>query len=939
MRWMYCFTPTIEFTQPDSTSVSRLRGGMLRVAFRLSPFATVAYLLLLVAQYIIALLFIYKLSSLVGGQGIDGFTVGDGVILLMLGGCSFLVVVGQLNAERYFNLRFCSIFGHLLSIHVRPSVALPVLERLASRDLTVVMDGVGASLNLFAIPSFLILATLGAVAVYGPAGLAVVVLLAVIIPVSYGLSRLADRNYNKIMDKVTERTEQCSLWLQHGPLLKQFADQSEQQRIGSILDEEMWLRNRDTLLRGADSYIVGFGRLVPFILLASIGATAYLLSWEGAVFWLAIPLLSAMLGMPRAYLSYKAVGRSLDELDTLFVDFRSEPPARSGVADSRYEILFDEDWPIWPSTLLGLIPGVLPEDTTQVHVLLTHFRLVPELGKTPHEVADKYIDLDASNLSTGQRLRLQLIRSVFLARLQGRCLLVNNDLSSLDSAAALAVRDTLSTFADIRFFTTASKALDSRRSDEYQGGAMDAPEFESPSTASSGYFGLVQLLKCSVWGVIALLVPAVMMSYAGNLTLPEYDPGAGWILAYVIAGIATGICAGLYIESSLRARMVQALREGLRDICAGGRTNHLQVVSRDVTTAFERIAWYAHDMAWVGALLTCSIGALWFGSGLSGLMLAGAFTGALVCLYRLSINELYRSRLATVAGFDALIRSTQGSHSLSSAGISGLERLGGWLAQTRQSVVLQGLAHFYEARMISVIARTICAASCTLLSDMAIVLIVMLGAFHQASGVGFVLAVTALLLVRSDLSNVFLAVTGFKSQSISVDRLLSFSSSKLKVPVWINGKALHISGFSGRRAYLPLTMQRGSLQLLRGASGTGKSDYLKGIAGVIEVQSVTQDCLIPDHSLQTWYFNPTAMELVFKTKDVVGALMEWVEALPADGSQLVLLDEVFLSLTVSAAVDAATRLQNYGQSSTNTLVLIDHRLDLGPTIDLLEIVR
>jgi hypothetical protein len=295
--------------------------------------------------------------------------------------------------------------------------------------------------------------------------------------------------------------------------------------------------------------------------------------------------------------------------------------------------------------------------------------------------------------------------------------------------------------------------------------------------------------------------------------------------------------------------------------------------------------------------------------------------------------------LETVAGFDALIRSTQGSHSLSSADISGLEKLGGWLAQTRQSVVSQGMTHFYETRMISVIARTICAASCALLSDMAIVLIVMLGAFHQTSDVGLILAVTALLLVRSDLSNVFLAITGFKSQSLSVDRLLSFSSRKFKVPVRINGKTLQVSGFSGRRAYLPLTMQRSGLRLLRGASGTGKSDYLKSIAGVIEVQSVTRDSLTPKDLLQTWYFNPTAIELVFKTNDVVGALLKWLEVLPADGNQLVLLDEVLTPLTVSAAVDAVTQLQNYAQSSTNTLVLVDHRLDLGPAIDLLEIVR
>ncbi|VVP34149.1 hypothetical protein PS862_04530 [Pseudomonas fluorescens] len=825
MKWMYSFTPSIQYVRPSKVSIDSLRGGILRVAFRLSALATAGYLLLLILQYIISLLIIYKLSSLVSAEGPVRFTIGDGAILLSLALCSFLVVVGQLNLERYFSLRICSIFDHLLSRHTRSGVPLSALERLASRDLNVVLDGIAGSFNLFAIPLFLMLAMLGAVSLYGATGFGAVALIAAFIPLSYGLSKLSDRNYKRIMDKVTQRIEQCSTWLKDGPLLKQFLDPTSLRVVEQTLSDELSLRDRDTLLRGADSYIIGFGRLIPFVLLTFWGAGVNLLPWDGVIFWLAIPLISAMLGLPRAFLSFKVVDRSLIELDALFEGLDSKGASPLSASDGNSAVQFDEHWPIWPSSLIALVPGHHPDKLSEVESLLIAFRLLPELGCNVQAVADKLIEMDASNLSNGQRLRLQLIRGVFLARAQNRFLLIDHDLSSLDSAAARSVMDALERMPDVQFSQAAVQAIECRVQNVETGAALNPPEMPRCTDADGQHFGLLNLMKLCSLGVIALLVPAVMMSYAGNLTLPPSDPGAGWVLAYVAAGVASGVCAGLFIESSLRRRLTQHISLGLNDVCAGDSANGLQIVSRDITTVFERIAWYAHDISWISALLACSVGVLWLGFGLPGLILALFFAGSLMGLYHLSVQELYRTRTATVAGFDALIRSAQASYSIASASVSSLGQLSQWLANTRHTLAMQGVAHFYQSRRISVIARTVTAASCTLLSDLVIVLNVMLGGIFQSSSYGFVLAVTAVLLVRSDLSNVFLAITGFKSQSISVERLLRFGAIKQRVPLQVVGGLIHIAGFAGQRSYKPTALHRGGVQLLRGASGVGKSDY------------------------------------------------------------------------------------------------------------------
>lgn len=936
MKWMYCFTPAIEYGGSDRMPIDSLHGGILRVALRLSTPATTAYLLLLVLQYILPLLFIFKLSNLVSDQGAARFTMGDGATLLWLALCSFLVVVGQLNLERYFSLRVCSIFDHLLSRHTCRGVTLPVLERLASRDLNVVLEGIGTSFNLFAIPVFLMLAALGAVSLYGTTGLGVAVLIAAFVPLSYGLSKLSDRNYERIMDKVTQRIEQCSTWLRDGPLLKQFNDPTSLRAVEQTLADELSLRDRDTLLRGADSYIVGFGRLVPFVLLAIAGAGAYLLPWDGAAFWLAIPLISAMLSLPRAYLSFKAVDRSLMELDALFEGLDSNEASRLCASDAKSAVRFDEHWPVWPSSFMALVPGLHPHKLAEVESLLVAFRLVPELGGSVQVVADKFIEMDACNLSNGQRLRLQLIRGVFLARAQNRSLLIDHDLSSLDDASVQSVIDALEHLPNVQFSPAAIQSIERRAHSVKTGAALNFPEMPRCENANRPHFGLVDLTKLCVLGVIALLVPAVMMSYAGNLTLPSSDPGVGWVLAYIATGIASGVSAGLFIESSLRRHLAQHLCQGLKDVCAGDSANGLQIVSRDTTTVFERIAWYAHDISWISALLACSVGALWLGFGLPGLVLALFFAGALTGLYRLSIHELYRTRTATVAGFDALIRSAQASHSIASASASSLGQLSQWLTNTQQNISMQGMAHFYQTRMISVIARTMTAASCVLLSDLIIVLIVMFGSAYQASSYGFVLAVTSVLLVRSDLSNVFLAITGFKSQSLSVERLLHFGAIKQKVPLQVDAGLVHIAGFTSQRSYKPVTLHRGAVQLLKGASGVGKSDYLKGVAGVIEIVQVLEDDMTHDLGLRTYYFNQTLFAGIIDVVDPIDGLMDWLTALPADGRQLVFLDEVFLHLPAEALVTVAGRLQVYGALSGNTLVLVDHRLELDRAVDLAE---
>jgi len=935
VKWMYSFTPELRYRTAARSEGRAFADGFFGLAFNLAPWAVGAYVLVSLLQYSVPLLFIYTLSTLVAAQDSVDTTPGDIALLAFLAISGFLLVVSELNLERYISLRLCREFEHLLARKMPPRVEVALLERVVSRDFSVILEGIGTSVNLLAIPVFLLLSILMAFLVFGTAGLWAVAVIGVFLPFSYLLSRLSDRNYQRIMDMTAQRIEQCSAWLRRGPWLKQFADRTALQNIERTLTGERGLRNLDTLLRGADSYIIGFGRLIPFVLLGLLGTSESATVWDGAIFWLSIPLLAAVLALPRAYVSYKAVGRSLEALDGLYQSTSRQPVLQNVAADqTRSVIEFDVDWPIWPATLVELVPGPLESQREDIQALLGAFLLIPELGQGPQQVMQLPIELDGSNLSAGQRLRLQLLRGVFLARTRNGTLSIDHDFSVLDAAAALAVRDALERLSWVSFSPSAARAIAQR-----EGSAMEVAE-RTASTALEGptvpeHFSLGDLFKYCRWGVLMLLVPALMMSYAANLTLPESGFSPWQVLLYAVTGVGAGVAAGLFIEDLLRSRFCRLFIGGLRDIRITSLADALQVVSRDVTTTSERIAWYAHDIAWIIALLLCNGMALWMGFGLFGIAVALLFSGLLAVLYRLSINELYRTRGESTKGFDSLLRSAHVAFSISRTGGTGFERLGDWLALTQQGAIAEGLKHFYTTRMHSVITRTITAASCSLLSDLVIVLVVLMGSLYRTSDSAFVLAVTALLLVRSDLANVFLAITGFKSQSVSVTRLQHFGQPKSVVSVTIVGQSLNIASFVAQRTYRALSLERGRLYSLSGHSGAGKSDYLKGVAGITNV--ITDEAGAPQATASTrYYLDSNVLALLGGEPGAGNWLDTWLSALPNDRHHLLLLDEPFSALCAEQLAERVEALHRYVERSGNTLVLVEHRCRLEHDIELSE---
>jgi hypothetical protein len=932
---MYRLTPALRYRRTDRPVARQFQGGFFRILLRLAPLVTASYVLISLLQYVVPLLFIYTLTTLVEVPAEVVFEIQPVALLLALTVTTFALVLVQLNLERVLSLKFCQGFETLLNRQIHDRVDLSLLERIASRDFNLVLDGASAGINVVVIPVFLLLSTLAAFLGFGSSGVWAVSVIWLFLPLSWLMSRLSDGNYERIMAVTAQRIERCSAWLREGPLLKQFPDKGRLGAMEQTLARELSCRNLDTVLRGADSYIVGFGRLIPFVLLLALGGLVSGSIWEGAVFWLSIPLLAAILGLPRAYLSYRSVSRALHQLD--FLDAHSDawelPTARPA---DKTNIDFDRDWPLWPAALGELLPDreSFPED--ELAELLRSFRLIPELGQNSREVLQRFVDIDGRNISEGQKLRLQLLRGVLLARTQNRRLHVDDDFSSLDGVAVHAVSHALRSLADVALSERAEQAIDQR---EISGNAVPGTSGQAGREEIAGSdFTLAKLLKLCWRGILLLVLPALMMSYGANLTLPGSSFSASQILLYVLVGIALGTFAGLFIERLLRRRFASLFLDGLRNIRESDLAGSQQVISRDVTTAFERISWYAHDIAWILALLACNVVALYVGFGWFGIAVMLLFGLVLMALYRLSIDELFRARRDSASGFDALMRSAHAAYTLSRDFGAAFADMRDWLDSSRRRAISLGLEHFYVTRMRSVVSRTMMAASCTLVSDAVIVLVVVMGGLYRSSDFGFTLAVTALLLVRSELSNVFLAVTGFRSQSLSISRLQHFARYSGRVTLTVEGGALHIAPFEAHRLYRACSLARGRVHSLSGPSGSGKSQYLKGVAGVGEVVS-QEPALTAATSVNCYYLNSQVLSLIGVSDPASEGLLGWLTRLPADGLHLILLDELFGQLSEELLTEYLQRLEYYARLTGNTLVVVEHRRRLACNIELNELVH
>lgn len=909
-------------------------GGLFPVLMKVCPPALFAIPAISVATYTIQLMFVYVLGLLAEGDGED---VHDVVALALLGAAAFFMSILKINVDAFLSGRLVKTFEGVLRRQSNFSLSLTKSERVASRDLIVVLDNVTSGMDVISIPLFIFFSSLLAVVLYGVKGLLAIAIVLMAVPFTYFLSKLADRNYDKIMVLSADRIEKCGRWLKGGALKKQFSENDDLLLAKTAIDSEIKARNVDTILRGADNYIIGFGRLLPYVAILMLGLVGDD-AWSGAILWVSIPLISAVLSFPAAYVNFKSVSRSLIEIDKFEKEVVGEVTCfRFMESGEAVKIDFDRNWPIWPGSVEALVcfdhhqfPDVISE-----YRLMEVLRLIPELGNSAEEVLEKYIEMDGRNISEGQRLRLQLFRGIIGVKKSNAVLYIDDDFGCIDYEAAAAIVDHLRGVEHVVLGPKPIFMLKKR----YRLSTAYTHSFARSEVVRDEVTYLRSELKgmkvAYVIGVGILAIPAFMLSYSANLTIPGRGIHVWSIVFYALLGVAIGASAGLFVEREIRTRFARLFEKGLKDIREGGSINLVQLVSRDLTIVFERISWYVHDFSWISALLICNIFALWIGFGVNGLVVTSMLGVTLLGLYCFSIDELFESRLEAVHGYDSLTRAVSIADAFAQFGQTEFGRSMPDFILRKKNLLVENIGDFYVKRMRSVICRSVMSVSCAFVCDSAMTVIALIWAFFGEGNSSLVFAITALLLVKSGLSNAFLAITGFKSQSMSVWRIAEFAGDRRGVSVRCEFGKMVISGFRANQEYHSKNLIPGFAYSLTGRSGSGKSDYMKGVAGIVDVQ-VNESRGNVDCSV--FYINKEVVEYFGVEIKIPGDLANLWDRLPAGKNRLLLLDEICGSISVDSLDELRSEIERYAAYSGDTLMVVDHRFYLSKIIDVGELV-
>ncbi|WP_412058075.1 hypothetical protein [Bartonella sp. DGB2] len=951
LKFFNHFVPLAPY--PNTAKAFNQSKNIFSFMWATSPSRTIFSLALKILLPLCQLIFVFILSKI--SQRTDIPKLYFYALALFIG-FSFVANILLMRLDAYFSRSLIKNYELILTTLKHAQLSLEQLQRLSARDLNFMLDNCSLTQGVITTPIFIAITMGLAFFLDGLGGVFTVSFILILIPIALILGMLSAKNYKTIMDKTGQRIEQATYWLQSGAFLRSIRYFKQLEKLVAVMQAEITLRNKDTFLKGFENYFISFGRLLPYILATVLSAHFFSTNWTGLIIWLSIPILSTIISYPQSLIAYKQSNSALEAIRALAEGEAKETDDK--LPPSTNETLhFSSQWPIWPSTLSTLLAiketFEKKQPQTDLENLLKILFFIPEFGNTVHQVLEKEIHYAGQNISDGQRFRLQLLRALHITKTHGVKLHIDEAFTSLDAQAAAQILAHLSTLDYVKLTpqvlasapqlqinqTARIATVPLEQSAESLRNSQKAPQ---ENTNKSKLFTNIGRLTLSSF--LALFIPLTMLLYMANLTLDGQEKPLWFIGLYMILGTLLGALAGFYIEQSLRTKAQVQLSQGLTNIQNADHETKLQIISRDFTTVLERITWYFQDIITIASLLIGNAIALGFAYGLSGWALAVAFSLCLFLLYHTFISALYETRLQAVHGFDALTRATHTAHAFACAKTSALKLYMQHYISPIKTNIEHDLRHFYETRLQSFICRGVVALFCRFLSEISILLIALIFYFWPRNHAAYIFIISAFLLIRADLANAFLAITGFKSQSLSLQRLNRFAQMQETVPITHDKHKFNIAAFTARHHYNSLCLQQGKAYSLRGASGQGKSEYLQAISKIIPAQSTQTPHQPENQNIACVYIGRNTLTLLQKKIQTFDDILPLIETAlrPTNAIRpnekfsphLLLLDEAFFAVPAAEHNQLKYQLQTYAEQKNISVIVVDHRFNLDQDIEI-----
>lgn len=913
-----------ERAEPPVIIEQPLRAGLLQELWTACPTAFATSVIATTLTWLASLglaLFIsgFLEASLTGGPTIR-WLMGLAVMVVLRTAARLVATAETLRLEEAMALR---LGGLVRRLHLA-SASPERVARLVARDFRLLLDHAEGVIGLIAlavgIGSFFLyivwahsadmVLALGSLALFAPASIA--------------LAIADDRVFARVMTASGRRLEACRRWLHLGPVYLNWRRLKGLDQIRELTASEVRLRNLDTVLRGADTYVVNFGRVLPFALL-----TALLLSNDGGTppsfesYWLALPLIGMMMDFPRSYVSFRNAGRALAELNSLqFTELSAH--AESLVLDGR--------WQLWSGTVEDNLMGV----HAHTHTVLARLGLVGELGASGDAVLALRVEPGGRNLSAGQQLRLLVARGLTEALMLGVKLRIERSLASLDRNNQVRIVELQAAFPDVialgdRARTTLSESAEAPA---YVASGERRSIYSTPGDTVAGS-ARTNALVCRVLSPTAalLLAPAALVGYVGHVV---YEPISWWTLGLLFgsvpAGILAGVGLGLVVERGVRAQAQQMLISGLGGITEGvSIEDRFQMVSRDFDTVNERVAWYLHDIVWMAGLATVAVLSALLVIGPATILIGVAVAGGYAWLWRVLVPLVVEMRLRSVDGMNRLLEAAAdigatATHLLPTA--NGL----------RHRLATDGVGAFMTTRTASNSTKASLALYASSLAGAAIVLLAA-GLAHVGVSVGAAAVVfTSALAIDAEAQRLLMAISGLRSQVLSLERLAAFATPREQA-VLFSSETIGPFVSAAFRAdpcgihYEPVLIARGVALSVVGRSGAGKSQFLKSLAGVV---ASTPTSVLAGQPVPVVYVDGRWKQMLDNLDlDTVEGMVRALCDLCGGRMAPVLLaiDEALTDLSpVEAQKVVAETLARLGPDAS--VLLVDHRFALERTVNI-----
>ena len=783
------------------------------------------------------------------------------------------------------------------------------LLRILGRDLELTVEWSSQLQRLFSIPLCVLVVTAYLVVRYGAQQLWVLLGIAAFVPIAGWLGRLGAGVVRDVMQQSALRIEQVERWVRWAPYLLNWRAPELLNTVARGLRLESNLRNRDSVIRSAEPYLVQLGRVLPIVLLLVLAhVTGHGSNIDIVAFWLVAPVLALILEFGRLYaeleqsrISFAAVGSILASADA--------------TSQASHSIELTDDWEIWEGTVAENLPLCSPATVDA----LTRLGLTAELGATLERTLEKRLEPGGANISAGQRTRLLIARAVGLAHGQKRMLIPSLSLASLDYDNAERAKQLLDEARNPDTSESPLPAFTHAAPEDPHAPGDIAPTDIAPATAIS--------IRGSNWhpAAVAFVFPALLAGLAGSWVADEHlrsRVSSSGVLGLVAIGVATALLAGWLIERRIRRDASRQMIESLRRAPLYSDADLVQRGSKDLTTVLERVAWYTHDISWIGALiLVASFGASASLGAWGGCIVIAALLLTMVFWRRL-VPVVVSSRKTAIAANDALLRmgvDLRATNHLLAAWSDG--------ANYRTTRAKKTLEHFFVSRAQMVLSKGSLARWVDLVSLLAIVALTWSLTLAHSGTFAAAFVLTSALTVNGYIVQLLLALAGYRAQRICMQRLQPRPVLDSSAPSFtVTDAAVESKRLVNPRLnieYGPISFERGCLQSVTGSSGEGKTQLLRTLVGFGQVTA---------SSHQGGYYVDAhwgqAVKAGFPSPITLHKLLETF-----DNPVLVVLDEATTTLSEDQAAAETSWLEQWAARGNIAVVLVDHRLRTRQAIE------